>query len=386
MRTLQNAGRGVVMIVAIALTLGLSGANASSLTFTCDTASSVVNPDTYASGTCAYLNSTIANLYTSTFTNLNANIYVEQSTTAALGSSNSGYVSVLSYSNYLFHLTSSAGTNAIDTAAIAAMNAIDTPVYNAGAASNVVVPTALASALGITHLTGTTATGLACSIGRAGCYNGIIYISTPDNLASGSPDPNNPQTLYWRQNGGTIGQNSYDYYTIVEHETNEILGTTSCMSTVSTTLALQNACALIGPSTVTAVDLFRYNGAGVLAVSSNYLGQTSAPNGAYFSYDGGVTNGAAGAVYNTASNGLDYADFIPTCTFIQDASGCLGQSVDITNDGGAEINILDAIGYNTINGNTSNVSSTPEPGTLVLFGAGLICIACRRRFSALISR
>jgi hypothetical protein len=67
--------------------------------------------------------------------------------------------------------------------------------------------------------------------------------------------------------------------------------------------------------------------------------------GAYFSYNGGATKGAGGAVYNTLANGNDYADFSSACAFVQDATGCLGLDLNINTDGDAEINILDAVGY-----------------------------------------
>ncbi len=78
-----------------------------------------------------------------------------------------------------------------------------------------------------------------------------------------------------------------------------------------------------------AVDLFRYSSAGKLVLDSSL----STKRGAYFSYDGGATNGANGIagtpkVYNTLANGDDYADFVsssPDCgtdIAVQDAEGC----------------------------------------------------------------
>jgi hypothetical protein len=93
--------------------------------------------------------------------------------------------------------------------------------------------------------------------------------------------------------------------------------------------------------------------------------------GQYFSYNGGSTNVA---VYNTLDNGNDYADFITNCAHVQDAQGCLGQDLEINNDGGAEIKTLDAIGFNQ--------NTVPEPGTVSLFAvgfAGLVAYRRRRR-------
>ena len=95
------------------------------------------------------------------------------------------------------------------------------------------------------------------------------------------------------------------------------------------------------------VDLFRYQSPG----NPVLIGATP---GAYFSYDGGMTNGAGTKmkVYNTLDISLDYADFTSSspcqaAQSVQDAQGCPGQDhgLDITDDGGAEINILNAVGY-----------------------------------------
>ena len=117
-----------------------------------------------------------------------------------------------------------------------------------------------------------------------------------------------------------------------------------------------------GTGNPSAVDLFRYNSPGSLALNSSYIGLANAASGAYFSYDGGATNGANGFVYNVTANGNDYADFLASCPggplSIQDAQGCPGNEAGqtILNDGGAEVNILNAIGYNLISS-----TATPEP-------------------------
>jgi len=111
-------------------------------------------------------------------------------------------------------------------------------------------------------------------------------------------------------------------------------------------------------------------------VNSSYTGLSGAPSGAYFSYDGGTTNGANSFVYNTNANGADYADFLNNCPAgplsVQDAYGCPGvdAGLSILNDGGAEVNILNAVGYDL---------AAPEPGTMALFGLGLTAIALYRR-------
>ncbi len=232
------------------------------------------------------------------------------------------------------------------------------------------ITSALAGALGFSGLGGLTAAGANCTIGTdAGCYNGIIIVTTPSNLASEHPG----QSLYYRQNGGSIPSSAYDYYSLVESETDQVLGTISCV--VNGGGVLSDYCdagtgAAAGTGTPSAADLFRFNGVGSLALDNAWLGSGAAPAGAYFSDDGGVTNGTGGAVFNTAANGQDYTDFTAACTWVQSGPGCLGQSLDITADGRAEINMLDAVGYNT----------APEPGTLALIGAGLAAAGLQRYF------
>jgi hypothetical protein len=336
-----------------------SVASAASLTYTCDP-----SVDATDAGTCAYLNSTISNLYTGTLTNVSANIYIEQGIAGL--AANETAESFVPFSAYLNALTATGSGNGVDTAALAALNTLDAAVYGA---DNVVVTSALAGALGFTGVGGITASGANCTIGvSAGCYNGVITVTSPSNLASLYPG----QSLYYRQNSGSITSNAYDYYSLVENETDEVLGTISCVSTVSGGV-LTDPCdagtgAAAGTGTPSAADLFRYNAVGSLTVNNAYLGTSGAPAGAYFSFDGGVTNGANGAVYNSVANNLDYADFTGPCTWVQDATPCLGKSLDINSDGNAEIDILDAVGYNV----------APEPGTMVLVSAGLMAIGVRR--------
>ena len=87
----------------------------------------------------------------------------------------------------------------------------------------------------------------------------------------------------------------------MEHETDEVLGTSSCISTQGPSLT--DAC---GGSDPSAVDLFRYNGSG------NRVLIDTTP-GAYFSYNGGVSNGVPdGAFYNTISDATIMLILSPT--------------------------------------------------------------------------
>jgi uncharacterized repeat protein (TIGR01451 family) len=303
-------------IPAMPLNLGPHG----TITYTCDP-----NIDTTQAGTCNYLNTTIANLYATAFTNANANIYIKFGITG-LGGSTTGFLNLVSYSTYLSALQSHSSGDLVDVSALASLPNSEPSGFNGG---QIEVTSALGTALGLSGMTGTTSGGSSCSIGSSGCYNGIITVTTPANLATEEPG----QTLYFRQNGGTQGSDAYDFYSVVEHETDEVLGTSSCISTGSPTHVLQFGC---GTNNASAVDLFRYSGPSTRVV-------VSTTPGAYFSYDGGTTNVA---VYNTLANGNDYADFITNCQHIQDAQGCLGTGFDINNDGDVEIPILDAVGYN----------------------------------------
>ena len=313
----------------------------SGIQYTCD--------PNVAAATCTYLNTTVANYYNSTFTNANANIYVMYGTTG-LGQS-SYYLNFITYNQYVTALNNISSKSATQTAAISALNTYDQTPYGSG---QVEITAALGSTLGFSPMYGSTVGGAPCEIGANGCYNGIVtVIDDPQDYGF---------SLYYDNLGGTQPANSYDFYAVVEHETDELLGTASCISTQGNPLS--DGCGTGIPSVV---DLFRYSAPGTLASISS---PSTAP-GQYFSYDGGTDYGAYGdgsqpKVYNTLDNGDDYADYIsstPDCgtnQAIQDAEGCAGEDGGLTilNDGKSEITILNALGFSMPSAGTVSLSAT----------------------------
>jgi hypothetical protein len=183
-------------------------------------------------GTCATLDSTIGGLYNSTFTNANASIYIQYGN-AGLGQS-SQYLNFVDYSTY---------RSDVSPAARASLPTVEPALYNG---DQVEVTAALGAALGISGMTGTTSGGTSCfTPGSGGCYDAVITFATPAIVAGYE------QGYYYRN--GAIASNQYDIFTVIEHETDEVLGTSSCVDTSGPRLA--NGC---GGSSPSAVDLYRF--------------------------------------------------------------------------------------------------------------------------------
>jgi hypothetical protein len=384
----MNLTKALTLAVCLAfgMAFGTALANAGTVTYTCD--------PSIAAATCTYLNTTVAGNYSSTFTNANANIYITYGTTGLAQSEQ--YLNFFTYAQYLAALTSNPSQSPVQVSALAALNTYDAGPYGTG---KVNLTVALGNALGLTTgLTGITTVGGACTPGTSGCYNAIVTVTN---------DPGTP--LYYDNLGGAEPADAYDFYGVVEHETDEVLGTSSCISTAAinpadlstkgdgarrllrtvrnlahftpaTPSGLSDGC---GGSTPSAVDLFRYSAAGDLVLDSSL----STTPGAYFSYDGGTTNGADGIantpkVYNTLANGDDYADFLsstPDCgtdIAVQDAEGCPGEDKGLTilNDGRGEINILNAAGYDLVAATQVELTTSANPsigGTVTPASGGL---------------
>lgn len=365
------------LLTGLALSTAL--ANAGSISYTCDPTVASID----GSGVCTYLNTTVAGIYNSTFTNANASIYVTTSSTGLGGSIQvTQYVTYSQYYNAL-------NAESTDATALASLPSTEPSLFSSSS-QYVGVTAALTNALdipgadtgygaifGVSPGSGGTDPSLsACVLGSADCYNGVIEVVTPAGLSS---ETGGTQGLWFRDVAGTASgaqpSNDYDYFSTVEHETDELLGTSSCTD-VTSGPAATNECTAGGQigASPSAVDLFRYSVPGTRVFNS------LSPTTQYFSPDGGVTD-TDGATYNTTNIGEDFADFHQGCAFIQDAEGCPGQSIDIANDymggPGPEIQILNAVGYDLTPTNTA----TPEPGTVALLGGGLVAYAffLRRR-------
>jgi uncharacterized repeat protein (TIGR01451 family) len=299
----------------------------SGIVYTCDP-----TVDALSAGACNTLNTTIAALYSSAFSNANASIYVTLGS-VGLGQSNWTYTSV-SYGTYRDHLAAAAA-DANDNTAIT----VSVPSVNPYQDTLVGLVTALQRALGMTPSTGLETDGRTfCSLGTAGCYDGVITVS-------------NAEPLYFRI--GSILSNQYDFFTVVEHETDEILGTASC--------AFGNECT--GTSTVFPADFFRYHSDGTrsFALGTNDSCSSSDPTNACFSIDGVHML----QQYNNAVITLDAGDWFTNCSnpLVQDAESCAGSAgVDISPT--AEILVLDVVGYTLTSSSTSGITIQTNPSGL----------------------
>jgi len=340
-------------LLPCALVTGATLARASTISYTCDP-----NIDATSAGLCLALNTTIAADYSTIFSNAKASIYIKFATAIGAVGDSATASNLVPYTTYLTALSAHSSGDIVDTDALGSLSSAEPALYIGGF---IELASALAQALGLSGSGGATATGAFCSTpGTSGCYDGIISLDIPADLTVEG------KSYYF--GNGTQAANQYDIFSIVEHETDNILGTSSCIGTSE--MSLVDQCS---GSNVSAVDLFRYQTPG------NRVFESTTP-GAYFSYNGGVT--AVGFPYNTLANREGYADFTSNCTYVQDATACLGSPLDISTDGGAEATILDAIGYNPNAVSTVNPPpAVAEPGSLVLLGTGMAAIAAllRRR-------
>lgn len=258
---------------------------------------------------------------------------------ANTGASSNKYVyNSIAYSSYYKALT--ANQNSANASAIASLGGAS-PTNPVNGASGIALTTTLAGMLGLAPQV--TATFASC-----GNLSGSACITI--NLSALSAG-----------NGGTPG---VDLVSLVEHEFNEVLGTSS---------NLPGGSSATMPATPSAADLFRYSAAGVRSWSTN--SSTSAPcsnstPNAYFSVDGGVTDLSN---YNNCSNGGDYGDWANNPTIqVQDAYGN-GTSTAFLTLASPEVMLLEAVGYDF---------AVPEPAAAGLLLTGLVGLGWFRRSRA----
>jgi hypothetical protein len=313
------------------------------------------------SSTCNYLNTTVAGYYNNIFLNANANIYVKFGTTGLGGSD--GYINLIHYTPYVTDLTNKPVKSSIQASALSSINTYATPAY--GTQNIMGISVALGAAFGFTGLAGINADETApCTPYTSGCYNEVITVADAASQANGG------FTLYYDDQGGSEGAGQYDFYAVVQHEIDEVLGTSSCISTQNSS-GLTDVCdgPVAGSNGIpSTVDLLRYASPGKLALNTT----PSTTAGQYYSYDGGVHYGIGGdgnapKVYNTLDNGNDFADYAsssPDCgtnQAIQDAQGCPGEDGGLTvlNDGESELTILNTDGFDI----PEAAISSPTPGS-----------------------
>jgi hypothetical protein len=342
------------------LTLAMIGASLPALAniqYTCDPDFSTYAPANICTSPTGLNGSAVAGVYSSIFSNVNASIYITFGGTNAYGQSNAIFTPV-PYANYYAALAA----HTDDPVALASLSASGDPL---GSLSNgeIDVSPALANALGLTapgdngaSTAGIEADGVTpCTLSpsNTSCYNGVININSSAGLFYFPPTAPQPDEL--------------DFYSIVEHETDEILGTVSCID--GDDLDGCNPAMGSTPQGTDAspADLFRYAAPGV----RTFLNASAGTTNAYFSIDGGVTDIAD---YNNSPSGGDYGDWLSIGPYlVQDAEASPQVDLDISTDVGVnsnhyprpEVAVLDAVGFNL---------ATPEPGTFGLLGVSLVLL------------
>jgi hypothetical protein len=336
----------------LAALLAFGGVASAGVNFVCDAS--------IGASLCTQINNTVDPLYGSTFSNANTSVWLTFGNTGLGGSAQ--YVTGVSYSDYLNALAAETNANS-GVVRLDALNSLPTnepALYNN---NPIVLTSSLAAALGLSTGPGIDSNFNPCTLGAAGCYNGFMELASPSHLLSEG------YTYYDR--AGTETGSQFDIFSVIEHETDEILGTVSCVADVSS-----QAVDFCGSGVPSAADLYRYASPGVRSLTTT--------NPAYFSYDGGTTDVAN---YNTALNGGDFGDwnlqYACAQNYIQDAFACPGSTGDITNDGGPEINLLNSVGYNL-------ATSVPEPATWTVLLLGIAAVggtlrASRRRSPATVA-
>jgi hypothetical protein len=237
----------------------------------------------------------------------------------AISGAQSSYAVVnYSFSSYLAKLQAvQSGAN--DATVVANLGAgPNDPVLNA---ANISVPQALAFALGL---------------GSAPASYGSVTFN---------------QTTYQSNPAGFLG--------VIQHEVNEVLGTSSNLPNGGGAL----------PATIMPADLFRYTAAGARTFTTN--GGSDPNNKAYFRIS---PFGSNLQEWNNLPNGGDYGDWAANGSFPAAPQDNTGDSNTFTSmsQSNAELQLLDAIGY--------NLNPVPEPGEWAMAtGVALVGFAGFRR-------
>ena len=314
----QNGGPGTDSVtVLLGCNLPVSG-----ITYACD--QSVWN--SLPGNVCDTLNSTTAGLYGNAFTNANACIYVQTGNTA-LAQTVSPPIT-MTYSAFRSALNASA-TDANDATAVGD----SVPAADPYTGASVQITNPLARALGGSVTTGIQTNGQTpCELGTVGCYDAVVTIG------NGVP-------LYFRS--GSISGSQYDFYTLVERQTDEALGTSSCSPNYCT-------------GNIAPADLFRYHSSGTrsFATGTDDACSSGDSTNACFSIDGVHML----QQYNNLNNGEDTGDWAPNCAtnpLVQNASGCPGVgNLDISP--AAEVLVLDVVGYSLNLTSSVTIQTDPE--------------------------
>jgi hypothetical protein len=378
-RFLRRNGLNLKKFLGLAAGLAYGATLASAGLIITPTFDSSITTDPNAAAIEGVINSAIAT-YESTFSNpINVKIYFQEG--GGLGQSEA-----FSYFNgYTSFYDGLVATNA-NPAAIAGLNANGGDADTHGGLEPVLgldgiaVKSADGRAVGIASDVATcipTATGAgtlggnvpnSCSTGTgAGAVDGIISLNTQIT------NPGSP---------GAVAD--FPLLAATEHEIDEVMGLGSSLENCSDTSSPSCTVGSVYNSTGTFIepeDLFRYNSAGARTLSTTcsatpFDTDLSTQPSAFFAYGSGTGDIAQ---FNNDCNGADFGDWqsspLPNGTNpqVQDAFTGPGPGPTL---GTSEIDALTAVGYKL-----TSTTSTPEPGTMILFGAGVSVLALvyRRR-------